>query len=45
VGAGILGLIPLQAGLLAAGGSARLGGALSALWPVARQLSRRVSPT
>jgi 4-hydroxybenzoate polyprenyltransferase len=45
VGAGILGLIPLQAGLLAAGGNTRLGAALSALWPVARRLSRRVSPT
>jgi hypothetical protein len=45
VGAGILALIPLQAGLLAAAGTARLGGALAALWPVARRLSRRMSPT
>jgi 4-hydroxybenzoate polyprenyltransferase len=45
VGAGILGLIPLQAGLLAAAGQPRLGGALGTLWPVARRLSRRVSPT
>lgn len=45
VGAGILALIPLQAGLLAAAGSARLGRGLAALWPVARRLSRRVSPT
>jgi 4-hydroxybenzoate polyprenyltransferase len=45
VGAGILGLIPLQAGLLAANGSNRLGAAVGALWPVARRLSRRVSPT
>ncbi|HVQ95759.1 MAG TPA: UbiA family prenyltransferase [Mycobacteriales bacterium] len=45
VGAGILGLIPLQAGLLAAAGSPRLGGALGTLWPLARRLSRRMSPT
>lgn len=45
VGAGILGLIPLQAGLLAARGSPRLGAAVGALWPVARRLARRVSPT
>jgi 4-hydroxybenzoate polyprenyltransferase len=45
VGAGILGLIPLQAGLLAAAGNGRLGGALGALWPLARRLSRRMSPT
>jgi hypothetical protein len=45
VGAGILALIPLQAGLLAAAGARRLGCGLAALWPVARLLSRRVSPT
>jgi 4-hydroxybenzoate polyprenyltransferase len=45
VGAGILGLIPLQAGLLAGAGYARLGGALGTLWPLARRLSRRMSPT
>lgn len=45
VGAGVLGLIPLEAALLARGGSPRLGTAVAALWPLARRLSRRVSPT
>jgi 4-hydroxybenzoate polyprenyltransferase len=45
VGTGVLGLIPLQAGLLAGVGAARLGAGLATLWPLARRLSRRVSPT
>jgi 4-hydroxybenzoate polyprenyltransferase len=45
VGTGVLGLIPLQAGLLAGNGTARLGCGLATLWPLARRLSRRVSPT
>jgi 4-hydroxybenzoate polyprenyltransferase len=45
VGTGVLGLIPLQAGLLAGTGTARLGCGLATLWPLARRLSRRVSPT
>jgi 4-hydroxybenzoate polyprenyltransferase len=45
VGAGVLGLIPLEAALLARGGAPRLAAGLAALWPVARRLSRRVSPT
>lgn len=45
VGAGVLGLIPLEAALLARGGAPRLAAALATLWPVARRLSRRVSPT
>ena len=45
VGAGVLGLIPLEAALLARGGAPRLAAGLVVLWPVARRLSRRVSPT
>ena len=45
VSAGILGLIPLQGGLLASAGAARLGWAVATLWPLARRLSRKVSPT
>ena len=45
VGAGVLGLILLEAGLLAGAGAVRLGCGLAALWPLARQLGRRVSPT
>ena len=45
VSTGILGLIPLQGGLLASAGAAGLGCALATLWPLARRLSRRVSPT
>lgn len=45
VSTGILGLIPLQGALLATTGAARLGCAVATLWPLARQLSRRVSPT
>ncbi len=45
VAAGVLGLILLQAGLLAAAGAVRLGCGLAALWPLARRLGKRVSPT
>ncbi len=45
VGAGVLGLIPLEAALLARGGAPRLAAAVATLWPLARRLSRRVSPT
>ena len=45
VGTGVLGLIPLEAALLARGGAPRLAAGLATLWPVARRLSRRVSPT
>jgi UbiA prenyltransferase family len=45
VGAGILGLVPLQAALLAAAGRSRLAVAVAAVWPLARRLARRVSPT
>lgn len=45
VGAGILGLIPLQAALTAGAGAARSALPLAAAFPLARALSRRVSPT
>jgi 4-hydroxybenzoate polyprenyltransferase len=45
VGAGVLGLILLEAGLLAGAGAVRLACGLAALWPLARRLGRRVSPT
>ncbi|MFJ8198251.1 SCO3242 family prenyltransferase [Streptomyces sp. NPDC096152] len=45
VGAGILGLIPLQAALTAGAGSVRSALPLVAVFPLARALSRRVSPT
>ncbi|MHA6764927.1 SCO3242 family prenyltransferase [Streptacidiphilus sp. PAMC 29251] len=45
VGAGILGLIPLQAALAARGGGARVALPLLAALPLARRLSRKVSPT
>jgi len=45
VGTGVLGLIPLEAALLARGGAPRTGAAVAALWPVARRLARRVSAT
>jgi 4-hydroxybenzoate polyprenyltransferase len=45
VGAGILGMIPLQAGLTARAGSMRAALAVAAALPVARQLSARISPT
>ncbi len=45
VGAGVLGLIPLEAALLDRAGAPRLAAGLVTLWPLARRLSRRVSPT
>ena len=42
---GIHGFIPLDATLLAAGGSLPATAAIGALWPLARRLSRRRSPT
>lgn len=45
VGAGILGLIPLQAALAARSGAGRLALPLLAALPLARKLSRKVSPT
>lgn len=45
VGAGIHAMIPLQAALTARGGSLRAAFALLAAYPVARSLSRKVSPT
>ena len=44
VGAGILGLVPLQASLIARR-SPLAAGAVAALFPLARRLSRKVSPT
>jgi hypothetical protein len=43
VGAGVLGVIPLQAALLARAGGRGPALAVAALWPAARRLSRRVS--
>jgi 4-hydroxybenzoate polyprenyltransferase len=45
VGAGILGMIPLQAGLTARAGSVRAALAIAMALPAARRLSRRISPT
>ncbi|MFF2777430.1 SCO3242 family prenyltransferase [Streptomyces sp. NPDC058052] len=45
VGAGIHAMIPLQAALTARGGSARAAFSLLAAYPLARALSRKVSPT
>ncbi|MFI0774511.1 SCO3242 family prenyltransferase [Streptomyces sp. NPDC021212] len=45
VGGGIRAMIPLQAALAARVGSGRVGVGLLALAPVARRLSRKVSPT
>ena len=45
VGAGIHGMIPLQAGLIARTGAWRSALAVAAAFPVARALSRKVSPT
>jgi 4-hydroxybenzoate polyprenyltransferase len=45
VGAGILGMMPLQAALAARAGSPRAAMLLAAAFPVARRLARRVSPT
>lgn len=45
VGAGVLGLIPLEAGLMAAQGRVRTAAAVAGLWPLARTLARRRSVT
>jgi 4-hydroxybenzoate polyprenyltransferase len=45
VGAGILGLMPLQAALLARAGSVRAALPVAAAFPLARRLSRKVSAT
>ncbi|MEV7094041.1 SCO3242 family prenyltransferase [Amycolatopsis sp. NPDC051045] len=45
VGAGIHGMIPLQAGLIARTGAWRSALAVAAAFPLARALSRKVSPT
>jgi hypothetical protein len=45
VGAGILGLMPLQAALTARGGAPGVAAALGVFHPLARRLARRISPT
>jgi hypothetical protein len=45
VGAGILGLMPLQAALAAGAGAPAAAVPVAAAFPLARRLSRRVSPT
>ncbi|QOV34500.1 UbiA family prenyltransferase [Streptomyces ferrugineus] len=45
VGAGILGLMPLQAALTARGGAPTVAAALGVVHPLARRLARRISPT
>jgi len=45
VGAGIMGLMPLQAALTAGSGAVRLAGILAVTHPLARRLARTVSPT
>lgn len=45
VGVSVLGLMPLEAGLLAGSGAALPAGAVAALWPFARSLARRRSIT
>ncbi|MGW1668579.1 SCO3242 family prenyltransferase [Streptomyces sp. NPDC002324] len=45
VGAGILGLVPLQAALTARSGATAAAAALGVVHPLARRLARRVSPT
>jgi hypothetical protein len=45
VGAGILGLMPLQAALTAGAGAPAAAVPVAAAFPLARRLSRRVSPT
>lgn len=45
VAAGILGMIPLQASLAARSGAARVALPVALAWPLARRLSRKVSPT
>ena len=45
VGAGVLGLIPLESAMLVGAGSPAAAGGVATLWPVARELSRRRSVT
>jgi len=45
VGTSVLGLIPLEAGLLAGAGALVPAGGVAALWPLARTLARRRSVT
>ena len=45
VGASVLGLMPLEAGLLAGAGALAPAGGVAALWPLARSLARRRSVT
>ena len=45
VGASVLGLMPLEAGLLAGAGALVPAGGIAALWPLARSLARRRSVT
>ena len=45
VGASVLGLMPLEAGMLAGAGALVPAGGVAALWPLARSLSRRRSVT
>ncbi|MER5939951.1 SCO3242 family prenyltransferase [Streptomyces sp. NPDC001928] len=45
VGAGIVGLVPLQAALTARGGAPVVGAVLGLVHPLARRLARRISPT
>jgi 4-hydroxybenzoate polyprenyltransferase len=45
VGAGIVGLVPLQAALTARSGATAAAAALGVVHPLARRLARRISPT
>jgi 4-hydroxybenzoate polyprenyltransferase len=45
VGTGVLGLMPLEAAMLAGTGQAAAAGAVAAAWPLARRLARRRSVT
>ncbi|MEU6348403.1 SCO3242 family prenyltransferase [Streptomyces sp. NPDC047072] len=45
VGAGVLGLVPLQAALAARAGAPVVGAVLGVVHPLARRLARRISPT
>ena len=45
VGAGILGLIPLEAGLLAGAGAIVPAAGVAALWPLARQAAKKRAVT
>lgn len=45
VGAGVLGIVPIQSALLMSAGRRGLGVATAAVWPVSRLLARRRSVT